>query len=257
MNKVDQLFRRKKQNILSIYFTAGYPKLEDTCRIINELEQVGVDLVEIGIPFSDPLADGPVIQQSSLQALKNGMNLKLLFKQLKEVKNTSIPKILMGYYNSIFQYGIENFCQACHESGIDGLIIPDFPPEEYEGKYQYIFECYNLNVIFLVTPQSSDNRIKRLAHLSKGFLYLVSSFGTTGKTSAIDHAVPFLERIHKLDLPISTLVGFGIHDSKNFETACNYANGAIVGSAFIKSIANEFDIKSCIKSIINYEHNAL
>ncbi|MBI9035024.1 MAG: tryptophan synthase subunit alpha [Bacteroidales bacterium] len=251
MNKIDILFKEKKKNILSIYFTAGYPKLGDTCRIINDLEQAGVDLIEIGIPFSDPLADGPVIQQSSLQALHNGMNLKLLFDQLQEVKNTSIPKILMGYYNSIYQYGIENFCKSCVDNGVDGVIIPDFPPEEYKNKYIHIFENYGLHMIFLVTPQSTDERIQKLALLSKGFLYLVSSFGTTGKTSSFDTTVPFLERIQRMNLQIPTLVGFGIDDSISFNLASKYANGAIIGSAFIKSLENNNNTNSFINTIQN------
>jgi tryptophan synthase alpha chain len=248
-NRITSLFSRKDKNILSVYFTAGYPDLNDTNTIITELEKNGADLIEIGIPFSDPLADGPVIQRSSEIALRNGMTINLLFNQLKEIRESvSIPLILMGYFNPVMQYGIENFCKKCKETGIDGTIIPDLPLEIYEEKYIGIFEENSLSNIFLVTPQSSDERIRKIDQLTTGFIYMVSSSSVTGIKEAVnEEQISYFERIGKLNLRSKRLIGFGISDKDSFEKACCYANGAIIGSSFIKSIAGEGEIKTKVR----------
>lgn len=240
-NRITSLFKRKDENILSIYFTAGYPELNDTVKIIGQLEKSGTDLVEIGMPFSDPVADGPVIQQSSEIALRNGMTIHLLFEQLKEIrKSVSIPLILMGYLNPVMQYGIEAFCEKCKEIGIDGTIIPDLPLEIYETEYKEIFEKNTLSNIFLVTPQTSDERIKQIDSLSTGFIYMVSSSSTTGVKGAVnEEQISYFERIRKMNLRSKRLIGFGIYDKASFEKASGYANGAIIGSAFVKALEDE------------------
>jgi tryptophan synthase alpha chain len=240
MNRIDKLFQEKKENILSIYFTAGFPELNNTATLIKELEQNGVDLIEIGMPFSDPMADGPIIQQSSQKALENGMSLKLLFEQLKDIrKEVKIPLILMGYLNPVFQFGLENFCKKCAETGIDGLILPDLPMKEYEEKYKSTFEKYNIFNIFLITPQTSEERIKQIDNQSKGFIYMVSSFSTTGAGKGIEGSQPYFERIKKMNLKNPTMIGFGISNSQAFKFACNYARGGIIGSSFVKEIENK------------------
>jgi len=237
-NRITSLFKRKDENILSIYFTAGYPELNDALKIIGQLEKSGVDLVEIGMPFSDPVADGPVIQQSSEIALKNGMTIQLLFDQLKDIrKSVSIPLILMGYLNPVMQYGIEAFCEKCKETGIDGTIIPDLPLEIYETEYKEIFEKNSVHNIFLVTPQTSDERIRKIDALSTGFIYMVSSSSTTGVKGAVnDEQISYFERIRAMNLRSQRLIGFGISDKATFEKSAGYANGAIIGSAFVKAI---------------------
>jgi tryptophan synthase alpha chain len=251
-NRIISLFERKNKNILSIYFTAGYPKLSDTQIIITELEKNGTDLIEIGMPFSDPVADGPVIQHSSEIALKNGMTIHLLFEELKEIrKSISIPLILMGYLNPVLQYGIEDFCKKCKEIGIDGTIIPDLPLEIYEEEYKEIFEENSLSNIFLVTPQTSDERIRKIDTLSTGFIYLVSSSSTTGvKGSVNKEQIAYFERIRSLNLRSKLLIGFGISDKASFEKASGFANGAIIGSAFVKSLADEGDMESKVNRFI-------
>ena len=240
-NRIISLFKRKDKNILSIYFTAGYPNLNDTETIISELEKNGADLIEIGIPFSDPVADGLVIQQSSEIALKNGMTIHLLFEQLKEIrKNVSIPLILMGYLNPVMQYGIENFCKKCREAGIDGTIIPDLPLEVYETEYKEFFEENSVSNIFLITPQTPEERIRKIDSCSNGFIYMVSSSSTTGAKESVDREqIAYFERIQKLGLVSKRLIGFGISDKISFERTSNYANGAIIGSAFITSLSGE------------------
>ncbi|MES2826632.1 MAG: tryptophan synthase subunit alpha [Bacteroidota bacterium] len=237
MNRLKQLFEEKK-NILSIYYTAGYPNLGDTITIAEELERSGADLLEIGFPYSDPVADGPVIQASSKQALDNGMDLKLLFEQLKDLRKTvSIPMLLMGYVNPMLQFGVENFCKACAEVGVDGCIVPDLPMVEYEEFYASIFEKYGLSNIFLITPQTSAERIQKIDGLSNGFIYLLSSSATTGQNLQVsDHTEAYFARIAALKLNNPTVIGFGISSKETFDKACNYANGAIVGSAFVKSL---------------------
>lgn len=233
MNRIDQLFLRKQKSVLSVYFTAGYPELTDTGLIISGLEQAGADLIEIGFPFSDPVADGPVIQASSHQALINGMNLDILFDQLWELKKTSsIPKIMMGYFNTVYQFKVDRFVNHCVECGIDGVIIPDLPPEVYEKDYRELFESAGIHFICLVAPQTSPDRAKYLASLSRGFIYLLSSSSTTGgKYSPVRKD---LRDLITSGLPI--LIGFGIHDHDTFEMACNQANGAIIGTGFIRHL---------------------
>jgi tryptophan synthase alpha chain len=251
-NRITALFERKDKNILSIYFTAGYPELNDTQIIITELEKSGADLIEIGMPFSDPVADGPVIQHSSEVALQNGMSINLLFEQLKEIRrNISIPLILMGYFNPVMQYGIENFCQKCNDIGIDGAIIPDLPLEIYEAEYKEIFEENLLSNIFLITPQTSDERIRKIDALSTGFIYMVSSSSTTGVKGAVnEEQLAYFEKIRTMNLRSKLLIGFGISDKASFEKASSYANGAIIGSAFVKALTGEGKIEVKVKTFI-------
>lgn len=229
---------REQKKLLSIYFTAGYPAQEDTTRIIRDLQDSGVDMIEIGLPFSDPLADGPTIQESSTKALKNGMNTRKLFEQLADIRqDVHIPLIIMGYFNPILQYGVEAFCARCAEIGIDGLIIPDLPVEVYEASYRDIFEKYGLANIFLITPQTSDERIRKIDDASEGFIYMVSSASVTGaKNSFGEEQQAYFDRIDALHLKTPRIVGFGISNAETFQTATQKANGAIIGSAFIKHL---------------------
>jgi len=238
MNRINQKLQENKK-LLSIYFTAGYPKLNDTVSILKALQESGLDMVEIGMPFSDPLADGPTIQHSGSIALKNGMTTKILFKQLKNIrKEITIPLILMGYLNPILQFGIEKFCKACTKVGIDGLIIPDLPVMEYHEKYQAIFEVNNLINIFLITPQTSTERILFIDKISNGFIYMVSSASTTGSRNSFDtKQTTYFKRIANLKLQSSQIVGFGISNNKTFTQATQYGKGAIIGSAFIKNLS--------------------
>lgn len=240
-NRIDQLFKEKESEILSIYMTAGYPELHDTVRLLELLQEYGADMVEIGIPFSDPLADGPVIQQSSLKALRNGMTLDLLFHQLEGVrKRISMPLVLMGYLNPILQMGLENFLSRCRDTGIDGVIIPDLPAIEYEEEHLGLFRSYGIYHSLLVTPQTDEARIRKLAGLSEGFLYLVAAASTTGARSSIGTLQQeYFERIRKMELPLPGLIGFGISNRQTFQTACRYARGAIIGSAFIRALGEE------------------
>lgn len=256
-NRIDNLFRYRK-DILSVFFTAGFPKLNDTVEIIKELAKNKVDLIEIGIPFSDPLADGPVIQQSSQQALDNGMTLKLLFKQLKNIRQTvDVPLILMGYFNVVMQFGVENFCKAAYEIGIDGVILPDLPMEEFNGHYRAVFEKYNILNVFLLTPQTSEERIRLIDETGCGFIYMVSSSSTTGKSTGFsENQIAYFERINNLKLTTPRLIGFGISNNENYKAACKYSNGAIIGSAFVKVLStsenNPETIKNFIQLIRNY-----
>jgi tryptophan synthase alpha chain len=233
------LFNSKK-NILNIYITAGYPKLNDTVTIVQELAKSGVDMIEIGMPFSDPLADGPTIQNSSEIALKNGITLDKIFEQIAEIRQTvSIPIIMMGYYNQLLQYGTEAFFERAKAVGVNGFIIPDLPLDIYQKNYKKMLQTLALDMIFLITPQTSDARIKLIASESTGFLYLVSSFAITGSKSDLEqNQLDYFERINKLNLKNPKLIGFGISNKKTFNTACQYANGAIIGSAFIKALGN-------------------
>jgi tryptophan synthase alpha chain len=247
MNRIDNLFRKKTRNILSIYFTAGYPELDATITIIAELEKNGADLIEIGFPFSDPLADGPVIQRSSEIALSNGMNLKMLFHQLKDIrKNVNIPLILMGYFNPVIQFGVENFCRQASEAGIDGIILPDLPIEIYMEKYKQMFEEYQLCFIPLITPQTEIERIKKIDECASGFLYLVSSSSTTGTKAISEEKIKlFIDKLNALSLRNPMLIGFGIKDKASFQNVCQYANGGIIGTEFIKTLdkSEELSIK--------------
>ena len=239
MNRLQQLFKQKKKNILSIYFTAGYPNLNCTMQIAEALEKSGADFIEIGFPYSDPVADGPVIQASSKQSLDDGMTLELLFEQLKDLRKTiTIPILLMGYFNPVLQYGVENFCKACKAIGVDGCIIPDLPMYEYEEMYLPFFEENGISNIFLVTPQTSEERIQKIDNLSNAFIYLLSSAATTGKNLDVSaEARAYFKRIKDMNLNSPLVIGFGISDKETFDTANEYASGAIIGSAFVKSLA--------------------
>ncbi|MCX7548210.1 tryptophan synthase subunit alpha [Xanthomarina sp. F1114] len=250
MNRINKKLLENKK-LLSIYFTAGYPSLDNTVSIIEGLEKNGVDILEIGLPFSDPLADGPTIQASSTQALNNGMTTKVLFTQLKDIRKTvSIPLIIMGYFNPILQYGVEAFCKKCQEVGIDGLIIPDLPVDVYHDEYQEIFEKHKLINIFLITPQTSEKRIRYIDSISNGFIYMVSSSSVTGSQSGFGEAqTQYFKRIANLKLKNPQIVGFGISDKTTFNQATQFAKGAIIGSAFIKYVS-EFGVNN-LKRFIN------
>lgn len=252
-NRIDSLFIKKNSRILSIYFTAGYPELNDTRTILQALEDSGADLVEIGMPFSDPLADGPTIQESNQTALNNGMNLKLLFQQLETIRpDISIPVILMGYLNPVLQYGMENFCKKCRKTGIDGIILPDLPMQEYLDNYKEIFDKYDLKNIFLITPQSSEERIRWIDKNSNAFIYMVSSASTTGTKSGISETQQkYFAKIKQMQLVNPTMIGFGISDNDSFNKATEFANGVIIGSAFIKAVSNSKDLKTEIKNFIS------
>ncbi len=240
MNRINQKLQEDKR-LLSIYFTAGYPNIDDTVSIIQNLENNGVDMIEIGLPFSDPLADGPTIQASSTQALKNGMTTEVLFNQLKDIrKSVTIPLIIMGYFNPMLQYGVEAFCKKCQEIGIDGLIIPDLPVDVYHDEYKTTFEKYGLINVFLITPQTSDERIRYIDSISNGFIYMVSSASTTGAKSGFgDEQTAYFKRIANMKLKNPQIVGFGISNNETFTQATKYAKGAIIGSAFVKHVTNE------------------
>ena len=234
MNRINQKLQEDKK-LLSIYFTAGFPQLKDTISIIQELEKNGVDMIEIGLPFSDPLADGPTIQESSTIAIENGMTTSLLFEQLKDIRESvQIPLIIMGYFNPMMQFGMEKFCQKCAEVGIDGLIIPDLPLFVYETEYKAIFEKYNLKNIFLITPQTSSERIQQIDTISDSFIYMVSSAAVTGSLSGfVAEQMDYFERISALNLKNPQIIGFGIKDKETFQQATKHQKGAIIGSAFI------------------------
>ena len=253
MNRINELFSRKDKNILSVYLTAGFPELNDTSRIICALQESGADMVEIGIPFSDPVADGPVIQGSSQKALKNGMSLNLLFDQLKNIRlKTSIPLLLMGYLNPVYRFGMENFARKCNETGIDGVIIPDLPMDYYRDEYQDLFRKYNLANILLITPQTPENRIREIDDLTNGFIYMVSSYSTTGSREHFDETQEaYFKKIKRLNLKSPCLIGFGVGNRDTFLTACSYANGAIIGSAFIKALDSLDSIEEKVRTFIN------
>ncbi len=237
MNRINKVFENKKE-ILSIYFTAGFPNLSDTSSIIENLDKSGVDMIEIGLPFSDPIADGPTIQQSSSTALKNGMTTKKLFSQLKDLRKlTNIPIIIMGYFNPIMQYGVEPFCKDCESIGIDGLIVPDLPVDIYYNNYKKTFEKYNLLNMFLITPQTSIERVKFIDKISNGFIYMVSSFSITGAVNSFQkEQKEYFERINKMNLKSPLLIGFGISNRETYKDAIKFSQGAIIGSAFIKHL---------------------
>lgn len=253
MNRIDQVFNEKK-DILNVYFTAGYPQSDDTLRIAKSLEQAGADMLEIGMPFSDPVADGPTIQESSQQALENGMTIEKLFVQLKDLrKEVSIPVLLMGYVNPVIQFGIERFCEKCKEVGIDGVIIPDLPMREYLDSYESTFSKNGIHNIFLISPNTSETRIKEIDKKSNGFIYMVSSSSTTGAKSGLqDGQLEYYKRIQAMQLKTPRLIGFGISNKETYLNACEFSNGAIIGSAFIKQLkedAGEQGIKNFVKKI--------
>ena len=251
-NRIESLFSSKQNNILSVYFTAGYPSLNDTISIIQTLEKSGVDLIEIGMPFSDPLADGPVIQESSMTAINNGMTIHVLFEQLKEIRNSvKIPLVLMGYINPVMQYGMEEFAIKASQIGIDGVIIPDLPLAEYMSDYKTIFFKNNLKNIFLITPQTSEERIRLIDNSTDGFIYMVSSASITGSKEGIsDSQLIYFDRIRNMNLKNARLIGFGISNHESFASACQYANGAIIGTAFIKAITGSNDVSKSTEEFV-------
>ena len=250
-NRLTQLFEKKKSGLLNIYFTAGFPKLDDTVTIIKLLEETGADMIEIGMPYSDPLADGPTIQESNMVALSNGMTIKKLFEQLKDLRQSvKLPIMLMGYLNPVMQYGVEAFCKKAAEVGVDGLILPDLPLDEYTRRYKEVFEANNLSNIFLVTPHTSEKRITQIDESSQGFIYVVSTDSTTGNAKDISGAKPYFEKIKSAGLKNPTMIGFNVKDHSSFTFATSYANGAIIGSAFIKAIANSSDLKKDVSDFV-------
>ena len=237
---ISELFNTDKK-LVSIYFTAGFPQLHDTVEIIENLEKSGVDLIEIGLPFSDPLADGPTIQESSTKALRNGMTTELLFEQLSDIRQrVNIPLIIMGYFNPVMQYGVEAFCQKCEDIGIDALILPDLPLREYQLHYKEIFNRHGLDLIYLITPQTPEERIRAIDEMSNSFIYMVSSSSTTGaKAGFSEENQEYFKRVEDMKLKNPTLVGFGISDKNSFDQATAHSQGAIIGSAFIKHIESQ------------------
>ena len=250
-NRIEKFFEHKTNEILSVYFSAGYPHLNDTASIIRILEKAGADIVEVGIPFSDPVADGPTIQQSNKVALDNGISLKLIFEQLSDIrKDVILPVILMGYINPVLQFGLDAFCEKCAEVGVDGLILPDLPMQEYLDEYKSTFEQYGLINVFLITPQTSESRIIEIDTHSRGFIYMVSSASTTGAKGEItEQQVSYFNRINSMNLQNPTLIGFGISNQSTFKKACEFASGAIIGSAFINVLQNADDLE---KDITHY-----
>ncbi|WP_207510268.1 tryptophan synthase subunit alpha [Longitalea luteola] len=252
MNRIQELFKLKTRNILNVYCTAGYPQLNSTLPVMKALQDSGVDMIELGMPYSDPLADGPVIQASSTKALANGMTIATLFEQLRGFRQQiHVPVILMGYMNPVLQYGFEKFCQHAADVPVDGLILPDLPEYEYENEYGAIIQRYGLKFIFLVTPETSEERIRRLDSLSTGFLYAVSSSSTTGKDKDMNAVNNYLQKLKKMQLKNPVLVGFGIKDKPTFQQACEHANGAIIGTAFIKALENTPDMEGAVKKFIS------
>jgi len=247
------LFSTRKEGILSIFMMAGYPQLQDTARIIGTLEKYGADMVEVGMPFSDPLADGPVIQQCSQVALKNGMNIRLLFDQIREIRNqVRLPLVLMGYLNPVLQFGMDRFLGECVETGIDGVILPDLPPDEYEREYKSAFDKYGIHHTLLITPHSGEDRIRKIAGLSGGFLYMVAEASTTGVRDLLaGHQVDYFRRVREMNLPVPVLAGFGISNRETFQKACEYSRGAIIGSAFLKAISVEGDLDRKIEDFLD------
>lgn len=256
MNAIKNIFQTKNSNILSIYFTAGFPNLNDTIAIIKELEKSGVDFIEVGLPYSDPLADGPTIQNSSQKALQNGINLDIVFQQLMSVKETNkTPLILMGYLNQMLKYGEQKFCQKVIECGIDTLILPDLPMVEFENHYKELFDSYGITNVFLITPHTTEERIKKIDEYTESFIYMVASSSITGAKGEISQQqIDYFDRIKRMNLKSNLVIGFGISDHKTYSRACEYANGAIIGSAFINfleqsSVLNIDEFVSSIKDI--------
>jgi tryptophan synthase alpha chain len=253
LNRLTKLFENKRENLLTVYFTAGYPKLDDTETIICSLAESGTNIIEIGIPYSDPLADGPVIQESGMAAIDNGMTLQVLFNQLTDIRTkTQVPLILMGYFNQMLQYGVDKFLDDCVKTGIDGLIIPDLPLMEYEQFYKDKLTQRNISISFLITPQTEESRIHKVDALSTGFIYVVSDSSITGmKTGISNQQISYFERIKSLQLKTPQLIGFGISDRESYLTASKYANGAIIGSAFIKHLKGKNEVDKATADFIN------
>jgi tryptophan synthase alpha chain len=252
MSNLDLVFKEKSKRILNVYCTAGYPALDSTMKVMESLQKNGADIIELGMPYSDPLADGEVIQLSSMKALANGMNIAVLFEQIKDMrKSISIPVILMGYMNPILQYGFENFCKKAKEVGIDGLILPDLPLFEFEQSYGRIITENNLDFIFLVTPETPEQRVKKLDSLSNGFLYAVSSSATTGKDKDFNVVAQYLQKLQAMQLKNPILVGFGIKDKATFDAATLHTQGAIIGSAYIQQLTKGGDIETTTSQFLN------
>ncbi|MHB9054809.1 MAG: tryptophan synthase subunit alpha [Paludibacteraceae bacterium] len=251
MNRINKLFQNKNKNILSIYFTAGFPDLEDTVPVLKALQKNGVDLVEIGIPFSDPMADGVVIQESSHIALKNGMSIRKLFSQLTEVRESiTIPLVMMGYLNPVIQFGFENFCKECKRVEVDGMIIPDLPMADYLAEYKSVADKYGLEFIFLITPETSAERIREIDENTNGFIYMVSSASVTGTQSSFNKQTDYFNRINAMNLKNPRLIGFGVSNKATKEMVFNYSSGAIIGSAFIKAINETKNIETAVKLLL-------
>ena len=243
MTRIDDLFVKKQHEVLNVYCTAGFPMLESTLPVMTALQTYGADLIELGMPYSDPIADGPVIQESSARSIENGMTIDRLFEQLKDMRlSITVPVILMGYMNPVLQYGFEKFCMKAASVGIDGLILPDLPMHEYETEYGLTIRDNNLDLIFLVTPETKEDRLKQIDALSTGFLYAVSSSSTTGSNKDINDQQSYFKKLQSMHLKNPILVGFGIKDRDTFQAACKHTNGAIIGSAYIKAIENSSDI---------------
>ncbi len=256
LNKLDVLFASGKKNILNIYCTAGFPQLEDTAAVMLALQENGADIIELGVPYSDPIADGPVIQQSNMQAIENGISIGKIFAQLESIKDRlTVPVILMGYLNPVMQYGIENFCRDAASRGVSGIILPDMPLYEYENIYQPLFDKYGLHFIFLISPQTSEKRIRMADKLSKGFIYAVSSSATTGGDNDMSLQEMYFAKIKEMKLTNPVLIGFGIKDKDSFDYACRFASGAIIGSAYIKALAATHNITETTAGFIRKIRN--
>lgn len=252
MHRIDELFQKKKENVLNIYFTAGFPKLEDTRVILNSLQDAGVDLIEIGIPFSDPVADGPTIQDSNQVALDGGMTMHKLFEQLEGFRDeVDVPVVVMGYFNPIMQYGLEKFCKDAQRVGIDGIIVPDLPMFEYLSSLKEMFDSHGIRNTFLISPQTSEERIREIDENTEGFIYMVSSASVTGaKTGISEEQITYFKRVEEMKLKNPRLIGFGISDHQSFKQASSYANGAIIGSAFVKLIKESTDLPTDINTFV-------
>jgi tryptophan synthase alpha chain len=252
MDRISELFNKKRSRILNIYCTAGYPALNSTREVMKALQENGADMIELGMPYSDPLADGPVIQASSAKALQNGMTINKLFSDLRDFrKDIHIPVILMGYMNPALQYGFEKFCASAAAAGIDGLILPDLPMYEYETEYGEIIAKYGLKYVFLVTPETSEERIRMLDRLSTGFLYAVSSSSTTGNEKSLEQQIGYFKKLQDMKLNNPVLIGFGIKNSETFNAACRYANGAIIGTAYIRTLEQNGSVNAVTKKFID------
>src|SRR5258708_6873312 len=252
MNRIEALFTKKNKNVLNVYCTAGYPQLDSTLEVMKALQDNGADLIELGMPYSDPLADGPVIQASGSKALENGMTIATLFAQLKGFRSAiRVPVLLMGYMNPVLQYGFERFCAAAAAVGVDGLILPDLPIYEFETEYGPVIRQYGLDFVFLVTPETSEVRIRQVDALSSGFLYAVSSSSTTGKDKDMGEQEAYFARLEAMNLRNPVLVGFGIRDRATFEAASRHANGAIIGTAYIRALEGATDIGAATKKFLS------
>ena len=252
MTRIGELFKRKQSRVLNVYSTAGFPRLDSTLSVMRALQASGADLIELGMPYSDPLADGPVIQASGTRALENGMSLTVLLEQLKDMRaSIQIPVLLMGYLNPILQYGFERFCEAAARCGVDGLILPDLPIYEFETEYGPVMRKHGLDFVFLVTPETSADRIRKVDMLSTGFLYAVSSSSTTGKDKDMRDQEAYFQRLQQMKLRNPVLIGFGIRDKASFDAACRHANGAIIGTAYIRAIESATDVDVATREFLS------